>query len=363
MDINYLLENYRYIDWSYSPNKTLMPINYLSMDDIDEFNKIYKFVKTHYNMVEPTSSGAMPYNLQVKHVQRYMVVESCSGFELVICTLKGMFRFILRNGKVKYDNTVSGSRALKTIYDTAKSFGVYDELCKLAVEKEEGLKIKSEIESYIIQAVDVSYLGKEFTNCHHIDFNSSFASRICEKYPVFKPMYSWIYSKRKEDNGYFKHVLTNSIGMMQSKHCTDIFTGFKTAPYQMALLAKTAINGNNDKVRELLFKLELSGRIPLLINTDGIWYQGDLYHDRDEGTLLGQWKHDHKNCTLYIKTQGAYQFIEDDKVHTVLRGFSNLDWIKPREEWGWREIDNLEGLCSYKFDIEKGVYKTWVDVI
>lgn len=333
MTIEELLSKYNHCEWSYSPNKTKIPLTQLTMDKIDEFNDIYFFVKSKYNKVNATPSGSMPYNNQVRHTQRYMVYESKSGFELVICTLKGMFRFILKNGQIKYDNTITGSKAVKTIYSEAKAFGVYDELVKLAVEKEEGEQIKKEIESPIIQAVKVDYLGKEFENVHHLDFNSSYASRISEKYPQFKSMYEYLYNRRKENNGYYKHVLTNSIGMMQSKHCVDIITGFKTSPYQFAELAKTAINGNNEKIREMLFKLELSGRKPLLINTDGIWYQGDIYHDKNEGTKLGQWKNDHKNCKLYIKTQGAYQFIENDKVNTVVRGYTNLDWVKPREEW------------------------------
>ena len=79
------------------------------------------------------------------------------------------------------------------------------------------------------------------------------------------------------------------------------------------------------------------------------------FHDDKEGTELGQWKHDHKDVKLYIKSAGAYQYIEEGKVKTVFRGISSLDYIKPdRDTWEWKEIKN-QGAVQFKFIEEKGI--------
>ena len=363
MTIKDLLNNYKFAKWTYSPNKLLFPKNYLSMDQLDEFNKIYHFCQKNYHEVDPTSSGAIPYNHKVRHVQRFCVVKSKVGFELVIMALEGCFRIIIRNGKLKNDNVITGSKAIKEIFKTAEEFKVIDTFKAHVSTKEDGLAIKQEIESPIIKCIKEEYKGQEFENCHHIDFNSSYASRIVEQYPELKPMYEYLYSKRKENDGYFKHCLTNSIGMMQSKHCIDIETGFKNSPYQLAHFSKIAINGNNNKIYEYLMLLSISGRKPLMVNTDGIWYQGEIYHDKFEGQNICQWKNDHKNCKLYIKSNGAYQFIEDGKINSVVRGYTALDAIKPREQWGWREIDNYNQVFTYEFEKDKGITKKWVELI
>ena len=362
MTIDYLVEKYKSKPWhetSAGGGKLSWPINYIAYENVNEFNEIYNFARDNYTFCNATPSGAFPYGRRYKYYSRFIVCQTKVGFELCLATRQGCFRFILRNGKLPVDNNISGRKALMTIYDIAEQFNVKHVFEDNAVDSEEGQLEKKQIEPPLIKVVNEDYLGKEFDNCHHIDANSSYASRIAEVYKELKPMYDYIYSKRKENNGYFKHVLTNSIGCMQSKYCVDPSNGFKTKPYALSKFAKIAINGNNRYINNLLLKLVLSGRKPLLINTDGIWYQGDVYHDRDEGIELGEWKTDHSNCKLYIKSSGAYQFIENNKVNSVVRGYTQLDLIKDRQDWEWREIDKYPKICVYRFDIEKGVYKEW----
>ena len=354
---------FKFSDWSYTPNKLLIPKNFLAMDQVDFFNEIYAFCLKNYHEVEPTPAGAIPNNNQLKHVQRFFVLPSPVGFELVILALEGCFRIILRQGKLKADNTISGTKAIKEIFKTAEDFNVLDVFKAFKSSKEEGLKIKKEIESPIIACFKREFLGKEFDNVHHIDFNSSYASRIVEAHPELIDMYKHLYDKRKENDGYFKHCLTNSIGMMQSKHCIDIDTGYTNSPYQLSHFAKIAINGTNDKIYEYLMLLDISGRQPLLINTDGIWYSGEPFHDSKEGSDLTQWKHDHRDCRLYIKSPGAYQYIEGGKINSVVRGYTALDSLKPRSDWGWREIDKDFRVFFYKFIKGKGVVKVWEELI
>ena len=362
--IKYLQDNYKYKAFCLAPNKNKLPANIFTItDQLEEFNRIYYWARDNLLEVKPEKSGSMPYSSNVKYNSRYMIVVTRTGFELVICSIHGMWRFILNNGHFEAPaETITGRTALRELFKAAKTFGVIEEFQKLAVTKDEGKQFKEQIEPPMITACEKEYLGKEFINCHHLDLNSSYASRISEKYPALRPMYEYLYAKRKARDGYYKSVLANSIGAMQSQYCIDCnnTAGFvKAAPYQLAKLSMEAINGNNEKIRELLFELEISGRKPILINTDGIWYQGEIYRNRDCGDKLGQWKNDHVNCRLYVKSNGAYQYMENNKVKSVVRGYTRLDMVKPREDWGWREIDNYDEISTYKFDRERGVYEIW----
>lgn len=353
---------YESVPWSEKPNKLKWPKNLLTIDELDEFNRIYKFCDANYMRVDPTRSGGMPYHNFVKFHERYFIKVSPNAFEICLMTLDGCYRFLMYGGKIPEENCITGSDALKVILKTAEEYGVRQIFEDNSVDPIEGKKIKAEIKSPYICLVEHEYRGQEFDNVHHIDFNSSYASRIVEAYPELKPMYDYLYEHRKEKDGYYKHVLTNSIGCMQSKYCIDINSDFRRAPYSLAAFSKIAINGNNDKIDDMMTKLIAAGRKPLLINTDGIWYQGEIYHDENEHTNLCGWKNDHKNCRLYIKSSGAYQYIEDGAVHSVVRGFSRLDALKPdRSKWLWREIDEYPGVFMYKFDEDEGVIKEWVD--
>ena len=58
-----------------------------------------------------------------------------------------------------------------------------------------------------------------------------------------------------------------------------------------------------------------------------------------------------------MKSKGAYQFIEDNVCHTVVRGTTVLDKEKSREEWKFGEIFDQVLMEYYAFDEEKGVVK------
>lgn len=348
-----ILKDYKHIDFSWNPNKTLFPITKIEFINMEEWNIIYRACKEELPEVEPTPSGSLPYNNLCKYNSRFMVISSIKSFELTICSSEcGCYRFILGN-KTPDNNTIKGSKALKVILEKAEEYNVLDTF------KNNRGNYKENIQSPIIDVANDDYIGKEFNNVHHLDLNSSYASRIVEKFPELKTLYTDLYNQRKENNDYYKHVLTNSIGCMQSTACYDLdYSLFKRKPYDLSYFSMIAINGTNDKIQELTLKLLLTGRKPLLFNTDGIWYEGPIYHDNDEGDKLGQWKNDHINCKLYIKSPGAYQYIEDNQVKTVLRGSCQLDKIKPRDDWGWREIDSQEcKIIKYKLDKEKGVIK------
>lgn len=355
---------YPHSEWTLKPNKKKFPKTTFCLDQLDEFNEIYFLLRDtdEIRYIPPTDSGGMPYCFNVRDNHRYTVHQTKVAVEIILChEYIGCYRWILKMGNLtEQDEVVRGSDALTEIINVAKRYEVYKTFTDNILTTDEGKQVKSEIESPIIDVDRESYIGHEFSNVHHLDFNSSYWSRIVEKHEELRPMIEYLYDKRHERDGYYKSVLTNSVGAMQSQYCYDITEEklWKRAPYQLASFAKEAINGNNDLVREYELKLLMNGRTPLMYNTDGIWYQGDLYEDERFGKGLGQIKNDHKNCRLYIKSAGAYQYIEDGKVNSVVRGHTSLDTIKPdRDTWLWREIDKFDEIDKYKFVKGQGVIR------
>lgn len=86
-------------------------------------------------------------------------------------------------------------------------------------------------------------------------------------------------------------------------------------------------------------------------NTDGIWYQGAVYHGDGEGDDLGQWHNDHVNCRFRAKSAGSYEFIENGSYFPVVRGKTRLDDLIPRDKWQWGDIyQNEADLMTFRID-------------
>lgn len=347
------LTKYKHIEWTDTPNKKLIPINHFTFEKVDSFNKIYQFCKNKYMLVKPTKSRGIPYDGPNKYHSRYFMLTGNERFELVVVCPLGCYRFLLQ-AKKSETNRITGSQACREIFKQAKKYNI--DFSQYLVE--DGLKVKEGIVSPSIEVLEPIFLEKDLYSVHHIDLNSSYASRIVEAHPELRQMYEELYAKRKIKNDYYKHVLTNSIGCFQSEFCVDPANGFKVKPYALAELAKIAVNGTREKIDNLVAKLRATKRIPLLTNTDGIWYYGSIYHDEDEGLNLGQWKHDHLNCRFLMMGPGAYQYVEDGKCNTVVRGICNLDALEPdREKWAYGSIRELKTLTVYLFDPDKGVIR------
>ena len=101
--------------------------------------------------------------------------------------------------------------------------------------------------------------------------------------------------------------------------------------------------------------------IPVLTNVDGIWYYSNKgpYHDNEEGTELCQWKNDHLDCKFLMTSRGSYQYVENGVCKTVLRGTTNLDKVKKREDWAFGDIRRLNGKAFYEFDEEKVIIEDY----
>ena len=76
--------------------------------------------------------------------------------------------------------------------------------------------------------------------------------------------------------------------------------------------------------------------------------------------MLGQWENDHVNCRFLMTGPGSYQYVENGKCESIVRGLCNLDAAEPnREKWNFGDILKLKQVFTYKFNEEKGVYKTY----
>ena len=349
-----ILTKYKHKEFTLRPNKKMIPINYFTFAQVNEFNKVYQYAKRNFELVKPTKSQGISNVTKERFTERYFVVKGNERFELVIVCADGCYRFVIKN-PVKPENTVSGTQSCREIYKQAEKYGIDFN----AYSVEDGTEEKKMIQKPHIEVLDTFFLGKELSgNVHHIDLNSSYASRLCEEFPELTPIYEELYAKRKLDNNYFKHVMTNSIGCWQSEFCVDSKDHRTTKPYQFAKLSRVAVNGTRKKIEEFLVKLIAAKKRPLLTNTDGIWYYGNKYHDSDEGFDLCQWKHDHSNCKFLMVSVGAYQYEENGVCHTVVRGICNLDAIEPdRTKWKFGDIKKIKNIVSYKFDEEIGVVK------
>ena len=203
-------------------------------------------------------------------------------------------------------------------------------------DKEKALKIKSEIPKLKVW-INPLLWEKELNNVHHLDLNSSYLSGMKEFIPEWGPGLDYMYENRKKDKT-MKAVMVMTCGWMQSANFYDA---------KLAQVAKAGIEWNNKYIDDLADKLIKSGRKVIGFNTDGIWYQGDIYHDSNEGVGLGKWKNDHIGCKFRAKSHGSYEFECDGKYYPVVRGSMRLDKVKKREDWDWGDIFRGEAIKFY----------------
>lgn len=345
IDIEYLKRKYRYAQIKAKVNWKYIPVSNLGMDDngMEEFNRIFEFAKgLGIERLVRTPSGGI--SIDRKKFRGCGIDVSVGGYyiELVI-VYQGMWRFQFRTANVvKDDEGMYGYQAFGKFRKLCEKYGI--DLARYEIEN--GKEIKQEIEKYMIDVSSPVLIDKELENCHHIDFHNSFPAGLANTHKEFRPVIEELYNGRKQHEEY-KAILNLTIGYFQS---------LRGCQARWAHLSRDAIKDNNDRVRKLADMLKASGRRILLYNTDGIWYQGTVFHDEGEGSRLGEWENDHQDCKLRIKSKGAYEFIEDGKYYPVVRGSTRLDKIKPRDEWTWGDIYKCGDPLMYGFDWDKGIY-------
>lgn len=332
-----------------SLNYIKIPVNIFEFNDdgAEEFNSIIDYWRDQYeswNTIKRTPSGGICKKKGIFKMPAWDFQEGKNFIELTVLTTDCCARYkMTTQGKSIVESGMSGRKAFVEFMNTCKRYGI--DLKSFAITN--GEEIKSTIQPAMIKVMNPKMLGKTYRNAHHIDLNSSYMSGIMKAFPALESPIRDVYVHRNSDNKKYKAVLNMSFGFFQSKYCR-----INTYGYALAQMSKAAIDYNNEFINNLLEKLIETGRCPILINTDGIWYTGDVYHDGDEGTDLGQWKNDHVNCTLRVKSNGAYEYMEDGKYHAVVRGSTRLDKLIDREDWQWGDIYKYDAISilTYRFD-------------
>ena len=333
----------------------------LNDDGMKAFNEVYNYIKSDKDLtlIVRTPGGYISKDRRYFLPPMYDVRSSKSGVEITLLLEEGCWRFQFRYNFKKEAEAMAGKEAFQRFTSKLKSISNID---IWDYKTADGIEYKrNNAPTYIID-VDESLnrptnsIDEALTweNVHHLDFHNSFPAGLANTCPEFRKTIEFFYNNRKSHPEY-KGVLNSLIGVMWSEH----FYGACFSP-----LAIAAINDNNNRLMEITKRLEESDRVPLLWNTDGIWYAGDVYHGEGEGNNLGEWENDYINCKLRIKSKGAYEFMGTEiktgeiKYKPVIRGQTNLDKIKPRESWQWGDIFSKEAVVNeYGFNEEIGVYK------
>lgn len=339
------------------------------------FNKIVSWLYTSafYSIVR-TKSGGISTTKSNFRLPCYDIRNRAIGLEITILSnVYGCMRLQWRNSK---GDLFEGE---KMSINGKKAFYKFKEIClKYGIDLDnykENDKDKAAYNKFCIEKAKIDFASKEIeekfltgdngkpltvSKMFHIDFHSSYMSGLVNTHPEFKEVVNYIYSKRKEKNTYYKAVLNMTQGYMQSDLC-----GLKWAH-----LSKDMISDNNRRIERLTKMLQAHNFLPVLYNTDGIWYfspSGEPYHGDGEGEGIGCWENDHFNCQFRAKSRGCYEFIENDSYHAVVRGLTKYDIINPdRTKWKWGDIFKAEAeIIEFRFsrgylwmnDILEGVEK------
>lgn len=314
-------------------------------ESIDEFNKIYQFLlESDLNTITRTPSGGIKKGF-LRNNYAWDIKRSSIGARITV--IMGGYVYVFKIGafSTKKDAGVYPSAAFKIFKAECEDNGIDLDTYKIPNGKE----VKDTIEAPLILMLNhMSQNDKPLNNVHHIDFHNSYPAGLANTHPEFRPVIEKFYNLRKTDPKY-KAVLNYTIGWMQS------YNEEKKRYAEWAQLSKDAITDNNNRIMELNMRLITSGRTILGFNTDGIWYQGDIYHGEGEGDKLGEWSNDHINCLFRSKSNGAYEFIENGQYNAVVRGNTSFDAIEPdRSKWTWGDIYK-SNVLTYTFDEKIGV--------
>ena len=270
---------------------------------------------------------------------------TCTGAEIVILMIGFVDGVLVHwGGRIqigKYaeesTNGLSGHNAYAKFRSMLKRRGI--DIENSFISAEEGKEEKSHIEKPLI---DLAFGTKENTvyeHAYHYDLNSSYAAGMKEKVPEWGELIDYLFNNRKTNSEY-KDVLNMTIGYFQSEYIKC----------RLAHISRYAIQRNNEKVVEKSLEVIRKGCDILCYNTDGFWFTNPKGVELESSYQLGEWKIDHKDCTIRFKSKGVYEFIENGKYTPVARGSTALDRTKPRSTWEWGDIFNEDAkIIIYEF--------------
>lgn len=340
-------------------NKKFLPKNTLDLskpEQVEKFNEILAWARENCEEIEYNGRWeSIDEEIQKFRSGKNQFIfsnESNSVWVLFICANYMIYSINIRDVSDSQVKQLRGHQAFIRFINMCKKMNI--DLRKYEVSREEGLKIKETIKKPWISGSYLLEYGETYENVHHIDFHNSYPAGLVNTHPEFKEVVEYFYKGRKK-HPEFKAVLNFTVGYMQSPFC-----GFKYAQ-----LSKDAIDDNLKRISSLTDILMMGGRKVLAWNTDGIWYQGEIFHGAEfgEGTELGQWENDHTNCTFRMKSGGSYEYIEDGKYKPVVRGRTKLEETKPRDQWQWGDIFHNDAALIKMYRLEDDSLTEYYDTL
>ncbi len=324
----------------------LAKVNYLKLPvkkiELEDYNSLVNWCKQQKKLtrgIKRTASGGIsiypvsPLNVW-ESSPRYSNNKNCLGAELVILIFDtddmtyfgGRFQLGIFKGAEEHEHKVYGRQAYCKFKELLANKGIDIEK-QFLESKEKGLEYKAKIEKPLIQLAIGAHANEIYEHCYHLDRNSSYGAGMYEFVPEWRELVQYLYDNRKfkKEN---KDILNMSLGFFQSKFID----------YRLAHISEYTIRRNNEEVCNKAIELIRKGCKILLYNTDGFWFKKPEQMEIESSYKLGEFKLDHKDCTLRIKSEGVYEYIEDGKYYPVVRGTTKLDRELPREEWKWGDI-------------------------
>lgn len=321
-------------------NYLFIPVNLIEISEEGkkEFNEIYQFVLSlKLPRTIRTASGGISNDRKKQPLESYDITRTNYSVELLLLYDGWAYRFQFRRG---LQQGFSGRKAFRKFKQELLKDGV--NIDELAIPN--GIEVKQQIPQPLIAIMFDEYKDKTFENCYHIDFHSSYPAGLIKACPQMEKTIRRLYINRHKNETY-KAVLNLSIGFMQS---------ISGCGAKWSNLSLQAIEDNNRRVLDMAKRLSNSGRKVLLFNTDGIWYQGNIYHGDGEGDDIGEWSNDYHALKFRIKSEGCYEFVDSDgKYHPIVRGIKN----ELKENWVWGDIYTSKAeVETIYFSEDKGVY-------
>lgn len=338
-------------------NKKNIPVTWLdpTVENAEIFNRAYNLVKD-WKDCEMTPSGGISQNMYKFRYNRKKITVTKTGYELLIIGAEKCYcvRFRHDYGKCE-DGKMAGKAAFAQFYKKCKKEGL--DLSSVAIEN--GKEVK---ETIPMPDIRLMYIYKDMTLEHafHVDINSAYMAGIKKAYGhlgdgALGRVIQDIFDHRKDNTKsakYNKSILNCSQGFMQSQYCVLNHKG-----YALAHLSKAGIEYCYNTLQDIIKYYMDLGCVFIGTNTDGAWFlQNDVPEEdikANESKELGKYKVDHWNCTLRYKSKGAYEYMENGEYKAVVRGKTRLDSVKPREQWVWGDIYQLD--CEpIKFNFIEG---------
>lgn len=325
--------------------------NYEVVRCMKDFNNIYKtlkYGKLNFAETKMTNSG----NIKSIYRNYYRswkldIVKSTSdifkGINLTVCIDDTIYKCSFGQKGTAFSK-MNGFEAYREFKKACKLKNI--DLSKYEVDQEKRQEIKESIPRPRIDRFLECKLGM-YHHVYHLDIHSAYPAGVINTYPEFRPVFDDLYKINKI-------VGPLALGYMQSKKSGYKYINF---PY-------LGVSWCRNTIDDLCVKLAMDGFVPLVTNTDGIWYvdadgQNRQYHDENEGTEIGQWKTDHKDCDFQARSSSYYYYKENGEEHVVARGKYAYEYIKPRDLWNHRDyILAIQTSMEVRWDEQEGLYTT-----